>query len=176
MNNQDFSVRPLTYDDCDELAELRAEAEINNPGMFASTYEKITQNTPDEWRSQLSGGNKCMFGLCKDGKIIGGTGVFTWKDDPENRTGIVATVYISPAYRGMQLSDMLHRACIVWALGYRQWRRIVASCRADNPDSRRAIERQGFVFMHKTSRTWSDGVTSDEVWYELDLEKWRHAQ
>jgi len=174
MTTPEFSVRTLTYDDCDQLAALRAEAEINNPGMFASTYEKLTQNTPDDWRSHLSGGNKCVFGLCTEQKIIGVTGVFTWKDDPDQATGIVATVYISPAYRGLKLSDMLHRACIVWAMGYRPWRRIVASHRADNLDSGRAIERQGFTFSHRKPHTWSDGVTSDEVWYELDLEKWRN--
>ena len=51
----------------------------------------------------------------------------------------------------------------------KKFERIQVSHRALNDVSRRAILRHGFIQTRRSPRLWPDGVTEDEVFYELAL-------
>jgi len=174
---RNYSIRHLTPEDWQEFAAIRLEALKRNRGVFTSNYEKEHAYDEHQWKSHwLSQGNKSVFGLFDGLKLIGITGVFTYKDDASGKTGIMGLSYIQPDYRGQGLSDFLYRAHIDWAVNHKEWTKLIIGHRETNEPSRRANQRHGFQFTHRVNRTWPDGAQEDELCYEIDLEQLRQKQ
>jgi RimJ/RimL family protein N-acetyltransferase len=77
---------------------------------------------------------------------------------------------LEPDYRGRGLSKLMYEKRIEWARAHATVRRIVVSHRASNEASKHANQKHGFIFMRSHEKTWVDGVTEDEVYYELLLD------
>jgi RimJ/RimL family protein N-acetyltransferase len=58
---------------------------------------------------------------------------------------------------------------IDWAKHQPTVEKIIVSHRASNLSSKYANQKHGFVETHKHEKVWSDGMTEDEVYYELKL-------
>lgn len=106
-----------------------------------------------------------------DARLIGITAVFTFNGDSTGQTAILAMSFIDPEYRGRGLSRLLYEARVAWAKAQPNLTRVIVSHRESNEVSRRANQHFGFVYTHTTSRTWPDGVTENELHYELRLDK-----
>ncbi len=139
--------------------------------MFGRPYEVEANFTPQEWQEWVAGSDKAMFGLFNNGVLVGITGIVTHRKDPT--VGFMVASFLGAEYRGRGLSDMFYKARIDWAKSYLPWKKIVVGHRDGNEPSRRANQRHGFVFTHRETKTWPDGITCDELCYELDLEKLR---
>lgn len=105
-----------------------------------------------------------MFGLFDGEIMVGITGIIPDPDD--ETTAVFVASYISPPYRGYGFSDRLFQVRIAFALAAK-FIRITVAHRESNERSYRAIRRHGFIEISRTPQLWPDGVTEDEVVYEL---------
>jgi RimJ/RimL family protein N-acetyltransferase len=163
----EIRARPLHQSDWAAFRDLRLEALRTEPGKFAASYGDEAPKPPEDWQTIVAGPTHQVFGLFDQTRLIGITAVFTWRDDPTGETAILAMSFIVPEYRGHGRSKLLYEARLDWVRAQPQFRRVVVSHRASNDISRRAIQRHGFVFWKRAERTWPDGITEDEIFYEL---------
>jgi RimJ/RimL family protein N-acetyltransferase len=164
-----ISIRALNPAEWAALRDLRLHALQVAPGVFASSYEVEVTRTPEQWQSEISGPAHQIFGLFDEGKLIGITAVFSWREDPSGASALLAMSFIQPEYRGRGLSRLLYKARLDWIRTRPQFKRVVIYHRASNDPSRRAIERHGFRPARRASRLWPDGTTEDEIFYELPI-------
>ncbi|GAB5387365.1 MAG: GNAT family N-acetyltransferase [Alphaproteobacteria bacterium] len=164
-----LTIRPLTEDDWQILRETRLAALRETPGNYCADLSQTEAKPEQEWRDQLNNPNACAFGLFDGAALVGITGVFLNRDDPNNGYAYLGMSHITPSHRGKGLAAMLYQARLDWALSRPQVKRIKVSTRADNMASRKGMERAGFVEVDRAPRDWPDGITTDELIYELDL-------
>jgi GNAT superfamily N-acetyltransferase len=110
-----------------------------------------------------------VFGLFDAGHLIGITAVFRSREDPSGETALLGMSFIAPEYRGRGLSRLLYKARLEWIRTKGLFKRVVVSHRASNGASRRAIERHGFLPTRCAARIWPDGITEDEIFYEMRI-------
>lgn len=164
-----IDIRALQPDEWPAFRDFRLMALQAAPGVYLGTYEESRQRTPEEWRAMLAKPGQCIFGLFDVDRMIGLTSIFTSRDDPTGATAQLAMSFILPEYRDRKLSRLLYEARIAWARAQPDIRRIVVSHRASNETSRRANQAFGFAATGRTAIVWPDGVTEDEISYELAL-------
>ncbi len=164
-------VRRLAAADWEANREIRLEALADSPGNYFTSRAEAARRTDDEWRAMLADPDMAVFGLFDGDALAGLTAIYVDGADPERRTAGLAMSYIRPAWRGRGLTALLYAARLGWARE-RGMARVHVSHRASNAPSRRAIERHGFVRIGADPYDWPDGVTEDNVRYELLLD-WR---
>ncbi len=164
-------LRVLNQDDVIEFRALRLKALEMHPGYFSSTLEDARNHPDSYWLETLDGKGKCVFGLfdSKSDKMVGITAVFTWREDPSGKTGVMAMSYIAPEYRGKGYADLFYKARIDFAKEYEPWTQLTIGHRRGNERSRKAMLRHGFVFTESKTILWPDGAEDIEYNYEMDL-------
>lgn len=167
--NVTIAIRPLDPDEWEVFRDLRLAALKAEPGVYGARYEVTAQRTEAVWRNNVRGEHNQSFGLFDGAQLIGITSVFRWDEDPSGRTAILASSFIQPAYRGRKLSRLLYEARFDWLRRRGDFTRVVVGHRLSNEPSRRANQHYAFTEFRRTTHTWNDGVTEDEVFYELDL-------
>jgi len=173
VSAENIYIRALTPDDWQDLRTIRIRAVKKHTNVFLAD-PKDTEDKPKEHWQDVSG-DKQVFGLFDDQTLIGITGVFTWREDPDGHTGIMAMSYIEPAYRGKGYSALLYKARIDFSLEYKPWVKLRVSHRAGNEASRRAMIKHGFKLIGQKEINWPDGTRDLEYQYELDLKALRTA-
>lgn len=164
-----YSVRPLAQADWEVFRSIRLEALKDSPQFFGSNFVRENAFTQTDWHERLSGDGKAMFGLFDENQIIGLTGIVTDQNDQSQKTALIISSYTTPVYRGKGLSRMLYQACISWAKDQPQIKRITVSHRESNLASKHANQKFGFVEIGRSSKTWPDGTSEDEIFYELTV-------
>jgi RimJ/RimL family protein N-acetyltransferase len=162
-------IRPLEQSEWEKFKELRLFALRTEPGMFCSTYAGEAAYDDQEWRDTISGHGNQVFGLFDGDRLVGLTAVYTNDDDASGSTATLAMSFIHPDYRGRGLARMLYDARLAWIKAQPHFKRITVSHRKSNDVSRKANQPHGFVQTGTRSRTWPDGITDDELLYELTL-------
>jgi len=127
------------------------------PGMFATSYDEASARSPEAWQQTIAGPNHQVFGLFDGAQLIGITGVFGGRDESSDDAAFLV------------MSFMLYQACLDWIRVRGKFKRAVAAMRASNEASQRACRRLGFTYIGREPRTWPDGITEDELIYELQL-------
>jgi RimJ/RimL family protein N-acetyltransferase len=164
-----ISIKQLTADDWRELSEIRLKALKTDPFVFGSNYKKESQMTESDWRSRLQTGDSAIFMLFENETPIGMTGVSVYRDDPAGKTALFWGSWLEPDFRAKGLSSLMYQARIDWAKRHPKVERIIVSHRASNLASKYANQKHGFTFTGTHEKVWTDGVTEDEVCYELYL-------
>ncbi|MGC2235292.1 MAG: GNAT family N-acetyltransferase [Pyrinomonadaceae bacterium] len=164
-----ISIRQLAEKDWSELSQIRLKALQTDPKVFGSNYEKESKMTEDDWRGWLQRDDAAIFMLFAGEKPIGMTGVSVWREDETKQTAILTASWLEPEFRGKGLSELMYRKRIDWAKAHPTIKRIIVSHRASNVASKFANQKHGFVFTKTNEKIWSDGVTEDEVCYELKI-------
>ena len=167
----DIHIRPLVASEWEAFRDFRLAALKAAPGCFAGSYEDEAKRSPEIWRAEIAGEAHQAFGLLDQQRLIGITAVFTWRGDPTGQTALLAMSFILPEYRGRSLSRLLYQARLAWIRERPKFRRVIVSHRASNEASRRANQRHGFVRTEFAARTWPDGQTENEIFYELKISK-----
>jgi RimJ/RimL family protein N-acetyltransferase len=166
-----ISIRQLTEKDWRKLSQIRLKALQTDPKVFGSNYEKESQMTEADWRGWLQNANAAIFMLFDGEKPIGMTSVSVRREDETNQTAILTASWLEPEFRGKGLSKLMYEARIEWAKSHPTIKRIIVSHRASNVASKYANQKHGFKFTHINEKVWVDGITEDEVCYELMLDK-----
>lgn len=164
-------IRRLTEKDWRVLAEVRLKALQTDPKVFGSNYAKESQMTEADWRGWLQRDDAAVFMLFAGEKPIGMTSVSVWREDETNQTAILTASWLEPEFRRKGLSELMYKARIDWAKAHPIVKRIIVSHRASNVASKYANQKHGFVFTKTCEKVWSDGVTEDEVCYELKVKE-----
>ena len=162
-----ISIRQLTENDWRQLSQGRLKALQADPKVFGSTYELESKFTEDDWRSRLQSDDSAIFMLFADDAPIGMTGVSVFRDDPTGKTAIFWGSWLEPDFRGRGLSDLMYKNRIDWATNHPGIERIIVSHRASNLASKYANQKHGFAFTRNHEKVWADGLTENEVCYEL---------
>jgi RimJ/RimL family protein N-acetyltransferase len=163
------TIRALLPSEWEAFREFRLNSLRSAPGVFGISYDDAAKQSSEDWESLVTGPDHQVFGLFDDEHLIGITGVFPDRSDPSGETALLVMSFISPLYRGRGLSSMFYDARLAWIRARPQFRRVLVSHRKSNEASRRANQRYGFVQTTKVSRTWPDGETEDEIFYELEM-------
>ena len=165
-----IAIRALEPTEWSQLRDLRLLALEDAPGAFGAKYPDAVQRSEHEWRAMITDPTRHAFGLFDAERLVGITGVLTASEDPSGQTAMLVMSYIVREYRRRGLSRLLYEARLAWIEAQPQFTRIVVSHRASNEASRRANQQHGFIATGQiTPRVWPDGVTEDEVFYELRL-------
>jgi RimJ/RimL family protein N-acetyltransferase len=161
------SIRPLLPGDWQLYRTIRLQALQTDPRCFSSTFARENANADQKWQNQLDNPDVGTFGLFCDQNIIGLTGIGIKRDDLTKRWARLWGSWIAPAHRGCGYSDLLYTARLDWARAHPTIEWIEVSHRDGNEASRRANQRHGFLFTHRTPYAWADGGKEDEIFYQL---------
>ena len=162
-------IKQLTENDWREFSQVRLKALQTDPRVFGSNYEKESQMTEADWRSRLQAKDNAVFLIYENEMAIGMTAVSVDRDDPTKKTGLLWGSWLAPHFRGKGLSELMYQTRIKWAKEQPTVEKIIVSHRASNLSSKYANQKHGFVLTHKTEKVWTDGVTEDEIFYELEI-------
>lgn len=163
------SVRQLCIDDWNILRSMRLQALKECEGMYLSSYKQGLERTPEDWQETLTGDDRAIFGLFDGNKPIGLAAVFTWKNDPTQKTGVMAMGYIVSDYRGRGLVRHLYDARIAWAKKHAAIEKLRISHREGNEATKRAAIANGFVYTGQKTIHFGDGTEDADHNYELIL-------
>jgi RimJ/RimL family protein N-acetyltransferase len=162
--------RRLNADDWEIFRETRLGALKKHPDRFGSTFDAEIKMSPEDWQKLLATKEHVIFGLFDEKNLIGISACFVWCGDPEEKTAILAMWYLHEAYRGQNLFVPLLQKTIDAAESEKRFRRIIVEHREGNEASRKTNQKLGFKYTHSVPKTWPDGVTEDEVFYERIIE------
>ena len=163
------TVRPLARSEWRMLRDLRLFALQTEPGVFSSSFAREATLAEDEWQMRMYGPDRQVFGAFDGDRLVGITGVITFRDDPSGETAMLVMSYLLPEYRGRGLSALFYDERFRWLREHPQFKRVLVYHRRSNEPSRRAIQRYGFILTHAVPTTWPDGAIEDEFHYELSL-------
>jgi RimJ/RimL family protein N-acetyltransferase len=164
-----ISIRQINENDWREFSKVRLKALQTDPNVFGSNYELESKFTEADWKSRLPAEDSAVFLIFAGDEPIGMTGVSVWREDETKRTALLWGSWLEPDFRGKGVSELMYEARIDWAKAHPTVERIIVSHRASNISSKYANQKHGFVFTKMNEKTWIDGVTEDEVCYELKL-------
>lgn len=170
MSNSNIHLIRWTKDNWQEFKAIRLQAVGDRPDVFLSSYETTLAQPDNYWIDTLTSLDGAVFGLYDGATIIGLTGVFRYRESPQD-TAILGMSYIDPAYRGRGLSRMFYEARINWARAQDGIIRVIVSHRAGNDASRAANQAFGFVSTGQSTKIYGDGQEAINHEYELRWEK-----
>ena len=164
-------IKQLFEEDWQSVKFIRLASLQQSAGVFLSSYDMEVKTDEETWRSQLRIKNGAIFGLFDNKKVIGLTGVFTWRGDETGKTAILAMSFIDKDYRGKGYAKLFYDARIAWARQQGCFDKIRVSHRAGNEASRAANQAFGFKYIGKEMIDWTDGTKDFEYNYELKLRR-----
>jgi RimJ/RimL family protein N-acetyltransferase len=163
------SIRQLKENDWREFAQIRLKALLTDPKVFGSNYERELQMTEADWREKLRATDNAIFLLYENETPVGITCVSVDRNDATQKTALLWGSWLAPEFRGKGLSELMYRTRIDWARRQPTVEKITVAHRASNVSSKFANQKHGFVETRRIEKTWTDGVTEDEILYELKL-------
>lgn len=164
-----FSIKRLNEKDWREFSQIRLQALQSDPQVFGSNYKREAKFTEADWRERLRAKDNAIFLIHAGDAPIGMTSVSIDRDDPTGKTALLWGSWLARSFRGKGFSKLMYQTRIEWAKAQPKVERIIVSHRASNLASGRANQKHGFVVTHKTEKTWTDGITEDEIFYELRI-------
>ncbi|MBS1772160.1 MAG: GNAT family N-acetyltransferase [Bacteroidetes bacterium] len=166
MDDVHYTVRQFKPEELETYKAIRLEALKMEHGKYGNSYEYELAMPETEWIDRISNPLHARYGLYAADTLIGLTGIIINKDNPTE--AYMTQSYIRKEHRGKGLSAMLYNARINWAKEHGV-KRLVISHRKSNVASKAANQKFGFKYTHSEDRTWPDGVTEENLFYELML-------
>ncbi|MEZ5347428.1 MAG: GNAT family protein [Pyrinomonadaceae bacterium] len=164
-----ISIKQINVDDWKLFRDIRLLALKTDPAVFGSNFERESVQSENEWKDPLSSDDCAIFIIFNNKIPAGITAIAVERNDPTGKTAILWGSWLEPDSRGKGISDLMYRARIDWAKRHPNVEKIVVSHRASNLSSKFANQKHGFKHTRSESKIWHDGVTEDDVHYELML-------
>jgi ribosomal protein S18 acetylase RimI-like enzyme len=112
-----ISIRRISIGEYKLYRQIRLASLKEAPYAFSSTYESALGRSKVSWKDQADGSaqgsDKAIFIAVSDNVLIGIAAIYRTEGNPEN--GEVLQVWISPEYRGKQVSNLLFDELFKWA-------------------------------------------------------------
>lgn len=158
-----IAVRPIEAADNPELAVIvrntLAEFGANHPGTVY--YDPTTDALYELFRKPKS----AYFTAVKDGRIVGGGGIYPTDGLPEDTCELVK-MYLLPEVRGIGLGRTIIEQCIETARNF-GFRRIYLETMPELQQALKVYERFGFTFL--TGPMGNSGHFGCELWMILEI-------
>ncbi len=162
-----ISIRQINEKDWREFREIRLKALKADPTVFGSSYEREVNKSKQDWKDWVGEKGQAIFFIHDEETPIGMTGIYIPQDTVGKSTSVLWGSWLEPDYRWKGISGLMYEARIEWAKQQSELKRIEVSHRESNLASKHANQKHGFKYTYSESKTWHDGVTEDEVYYEL---------
>ena len=169
--SKEFNVRALGPHEWWDFRAIRLESLKAHPGNYGATYDEEAALPDQAWIARIVDPKSKIFGLFHHGKLIGLNGVFTYNNDPEGKTALMAMWYMREDYRGRGLFAQLAQTAIDWAEKQERFSQIRVHHRGGNYASEANIRKAGFAHIGTKDLIWPDGVTADFCMYEKRFER-----
>lgn len=167
MLPDDVTVRLFAKDEWPLFKAVRLKALENDPAVFGSSFESESAYPDDRWRAWILDTSVGVFGVFCGGEVIGMTGVALKADRPGD--AVLWGSWLEKEWRGKGLSRKMYASRIDWARENSAVKRLVVSHRKSNNASKRANQKNGFVWTHDEEKTWHDGRSEPNCFYELKV-------
>lgn len=164
----DITIRRLSPEDWPCLRAIRLLALRTEPGVFSGSLEAAEAQPASWWQALTTGTPHQAFGAFAGADMVGLVTAFTWNDDPTGGTAFLGMLFVAASHRGQGLASRLMAAAMAWVRAQPRFHRAIVGHRDGNVASMRAIQRQGFVVIRRSSKIWPDGGVADEVDYALE--------
>jgi RimJ/RimL family protein N-acetyltransferase len=117
------TIRQAQAQDAAQVRELRLEALLNAPEAFGSDYQQNLQRTTEWWAEKIrlaaQSEQEVLYLAQVGGELVGMTGLFRGGSSRNRHGGVIYTVYVRPAWRGLRLAEALVRACLEWGAAHK---------------------------------------------------------
>jgi RimJ/RimL family protein N-acetyltransferase len=113
-----LEIREVEAEDLATFKEVRLEALLNHPEVFASVYEEEMNDSDEKWLARIAaadGRSSITYLAYVDGQPAGMAGIFCGFSPKNKHSGTIWGVYIRPKYRGQGIATRLLEACASWA-------------------------------------------------------------
>ncbi|MCB1024704.1 MAG: GNAT family N-acetyltransferase, partial [Acidobacteria bacterium] len=164
-----ITIKQIDTNDWEIFRDVRLRALKTDPAVFGSNFERESAQTEDEWKEPLATVDCAIFIIFRDDSPIGMTAIAVKREDPTRKTAILWGSWLEPDSRRKGISKLMYQARLDWAKKHPDIEKIVVSHRASNHSSKFANQKHGFKYTHSESKTWHDGITEDDVHYELKI-------
>ena len=149
-------IRRLEVGESDLYKRIRLASLKEAPYAFSSTYESAQKRSTESWREQADnsaqGPDRAAFIVFSENKPIGLAAIY--RSPINSESGEIIQVWISPEYRGKQVSKELLDKIFIWARENR-FQKIEAKVIQGNEQALRFYKKYGFE-INRTEN--NDGV------------------
>jgi GNAT superfamily N-acetyltransferase len=114
----DVNIRQATEADAEILRELRLEALLTHPEVFAADYQADLNKSLSDWQMVLqrdNGTNSVIYLACADALPVGMIGLFRGGSGKTKHSGTIWGVYVRSNFRRYGIGKRLIESCIHWA-------------------------------------------------------------
>ena len=126
---------------------LRLEALLDSPQAFGGDYEENEARTLEGWGEKITrgalGSSETMVLAEVRGRLVGMSGMVRVPSRKAWHIGMVYSVYVQPAWRGLGIGEALVSACLEWGREHGV-RRAQLGVAVENTPAIRCYERCGF--------------------------------
>ncbi len=116
------SIRPAGPADAGRLRDLRLESLAGHPQAFSSDYASSSKEPLANWVERLErfqkGVDERMHVAEAGGGLVGMAGIFRDPRPKIRHAATIFSVYVNPAWRGLQIGDRLVNANLEWAASH----------------------------------------------------------
>lgn len=168
-NIDQVTVRPFLAGEWEVYKTVRLKALSCDPAMFGSNFDRENAFPDEKWQASLSDPDLGIFGVFHQDDVIGMAGTSVKRENLTDPVTVFWGLWLEKPWRGQGLSAPIYQALIGWVRQRPTLKRAVVSYREGNEASMKAVQKQGFTFTHTAPRTWHDGLTEPEYFYELNI-------
>lgn len=160
-------VRRLQATDAELFRAIRLEALEAHPAAFAASLESERGKPLSHFVEMLQ--DNILFAACRDTEVLGIAGFHRFEPLKERHRGLVWTVYVRAAARGVGAADLLMRTVIAHARETGT-ETLLLAVGAHNEAAQHLYRRHGFVEYGRDQRALKVGDDYyDEIMMRLEL-------
>ena len=158
-------IRTADSSDLESFKQLRLQALHDHPVAFSADYEVNRKADDKFWEKYFDFGDEAMIYLGFHGdELMGMTGVRLDYSPKTRHSALIWGVYVQPEWRGLEVAEVLIRACLEWAKSNGA---VIAKLgvASTNLSAIRCYERCGF----ETYGVEPKAIYFDETYYDENL-------
>lgn len=157
----------------EEYKTLRLESLKEDPQSFGQTYEKVSNDLDDKWKTVLIQAEKeekdILYFAEDQGKLIGIMGAFFQKNPDTQDSGMIYGAYVNKQYRGQGVGKQLLAKVIERLSAQPGVNKAKLSVSATEEPAQRLYENLGFKVVSETNAVLGDGKNHKLFLMEKEL-------
>jgi ribosomal protein S18 acetylase RimI-like enzyme len=174
--DESVEIAKLSVDEWQAYRQLRLEALQDSPQAYGSTYQEQANRPDSFWQNRLIqaeiGDTDWLLFARYRQQLVGMIGAYRDKtSDPEDGTlaATIVSVYVSPAWRGRGISQLLMDEMLDTLKQKGIQRAHLAVCK-DQKAALKLYENSGFILVGIVNNLMGDGLLHDEYLMDKNLD------